>query len=79
MASLPQTQQRTYSGQDGRRRTAPVVPGTTEGSGSSRSRARQALPAVDPSTAFGCVDWFLYPDEAVGRSTAEAQVKRIQA
>ncbi|HEV2443533.1 MAG TPA: hypothetical protein VGT07_13495 [Steroidobacteraceae bacterium] len=78
MASLPQTQQRTYSGQDGRRRTAPVVPGTPEGSG-SRSRARQALPAVDPSTAFGCVDWFLYPDEAVGRSAAEAQVKRIQA
>lgn len=79
MASLPQTQQRTYSAQDGRRRTAPVVPGTPEASGSSRSRARQALPAVDPSTAFGCVDWFLYPDEAVGRSAAEAQVKRIQA
>jgi hypothetical protein len=73
MASLPQTQQRTYSAQDGRRRTAP------EASGSSRSRARQALPAVDPSTAFGCVDWFLYPDEAVGRSAAEAQVKTIHA
>jgi len=76
MTSLPQTHQCTFTAQDSRRRTLPVVPGTPELSGNARDRARQALPAVDPSSAFGCVDWFLYPDQVVGRSAAEVQVAR---
>lgn len=71
MTSLPQTHQRNFPAQDGRRRT---VTGTAEASGRAK-----ALPAVDPSTAFGCVDWFLYPDQAVGRSAAESQAKRARA
>ena len=77
MTSLPQTRQRTLPAQDGRRRTSNA--GSPETTGSAQDRARQALPAVDPSTAFGCVDWFLYPDQAVGRSAAEAQSQRVQA
>jgi len=72
MTSLPQT--RTLPAQEGRRRTS-LPTGTPEASSPARGRARQALPAVDPSTAFGCVDWFLYPDQAVGRSAAESQSK----
>jgi hypothetical protein len=75
MTSLPQTRQRTFPAQDGRRRTPNA--GSPEVSGPARGRARQALPAVDPSTAFGCVDWFLYPDQAVGRSAAETQSPRV--
>ena len=71
MTASPQTQQRNFQAQEGRRRTASVI---SEASGPARDRARQALPAVDSSTAFGCVDWFLYPDQSVGRSAAEAQV-----
>ena len=70
MTSLPQTL--TFAADDGRRRTSPV-PGIAE-SRDARGGPRQALPAVDPSNAFGCVDWFLYPDQAVGRSAAEVQV-----
>ncbi|HEX5458870.1 MAG TPA: hypothetical protein VFX20_02780 [Steroidobacteraceae bacterium] len=76
MTSLPQTHQRTFTAQDSRRRSLPVVPSTPESSGNARDRLRQALPAVDPSNAFGCVDWFLYPDQVVGRSAAEVQVAR---
>ena len=75
MTSLPQTRQRTFPAQDSRCRTTPVVPRTPDGS----RAAQQALSAVDPSTAFGCVDWFLYPDEAASRSAAEVQAKRVQA
>jgi hypothetical protein len=78
MTSLPQTRQRTLPAQDGRSRTS-FVPGTPEAFSPARARARQTLPVVDPSTAFGCVDWFLYPDQAVGRSAAEAQVKGARA
>jgi hypothetical protein len=78
MTSLPQTHTWTLPAQDGRRRTPPAVT-MPEVSGPARGRARQALPAVDPSTVFGCVDWFLYPDQAVGRSAAEAQVKGARA
>jgi hypothetical protein len=74
MTSLPQTQQRTFAVQDGRRRTSPVAP-ASGASGAARSRGRQALPAIDPSQEFGCVDWFLYPDTAA----AEAQAKRASA
>ena len=77
MTSVPQTRQRSFPAQDSRRRTASTVPGSPETSGAARGRARQALPAVDPSTAFGCVDWFLYPDQAVGRSAAESQANRL--
>lgn len=70
MTSLPQTL--TFTAHEGRRRTSPV-PSIPE-SRDARGGARQALPAVDPSNAFGCVDWFLYPDQAVGRSAAEVQV-----
>jgi hypothetical protein len=72
MTSLPQTL--TFTAHDGRRRTS--VPSIPESSGQARGRARQALPAVDASSAFGCVDWFLYPDQVVGRSAAEAQARR---
>jgi hypothetical protein len=73
MTSLPQTHQRTFTAQDSHRRTSPVVPSIPESAGNARDRATQALPAVDPSSAFGCVDWFLYPDQAVGRSAVEAR------
>lgn len=68
MTSSRQTRQRNFPAQESRRRTTTPVPGSPEGS--AAARARQSLPAVDPSTAFGCVDWFLYPDEAVGRTAA---------
>jgi hypothetical protein len=71
MTSLPRTQQRTFTAQDSRRRSPPVLPGTPEAAGSAGGRPRQGLPAVDPSSVFGCVDWFLYPDQAAGRSAAE--------
>jgi hypothetical protein len=71
MTSLPQTRQRNSPAQDGRCRTA-SAPGSPEGS--APARARQSLPAVDPCNAFGCVDWFLYPDQAVSGSAAEALV-----
>jgi len=74
MTSLPQTQQRTFAVQDGRRRTPPAVPAPGT-SGAVRNRGRQALPAVDPSQEFGCVDWFLYPDTA----SAEARSKIASA
>lgn len=70
MTSSPQTRQWTFTAQDSRRRATPVGAGAE---GSAPARARQTLPAVDPSMVFGCVDWFLYPDEAAGRSAAEAQ------
>lgn len=70
MTSLPQTL--SFMAHDGRRRTS--VPGIAGSSGDARGRSRQALPAVDASNAFGCVDWFLYPDQVVGRSAAEVQV-----
>lgn len=73
MTSLPQTRQRTLLAQDGRR-TSRESSAAQEASGPARGRARQALPAVDPSTVFGCVDWFLYPDAA-----AEAQAERARA
>jgi hypothetical protein len=79
MTSLPQTRPRNLPAQDSRRRTLRDPAGTPEAAGPARGRARQALPAVDPSTAFGCVDWFLYPDQAAGRSSAETQSKRAQA
>jgi hypothetical protein len=72
MTSLTQT--RTLPAQEGRRRT-PSLAAAPETNGPARGRARQALPAIDPSTVFGCVDWYLYPDQAVGRSAAETQVK----
>lgn len=64
MASVPQTHQRTCPPQESDRRTstASLLPAAPESSGAARGRARQSLPAVDPSIAFGCVDWFLYPD-----------------
>jgi hypothetical protein len=64
MTSLPQTRQRKFPAHESRRRTAPnATPAGSEGS--AFVRARQSAPAVDPSIAFGCVDWFLYPDQAV--------------
>ena len=62
MTSLPQTQQRAFAAHDSRRRTVPAAPQAAPIAGAPRGRARQALPAVDPSQEFGCVDWFLYPD-----------------
>lgn len=74
MTSLPQTQQRSFAVQDGRRRTQPIV-AAAGALGAARPRGRQALPAVDPSKEFGCVDWFLYPESPA----AEAQAKRASA
>lgn len=81
MTSLPQMHQRTLTAQDSRRRSPPVVSSNPEAASGSAGggRARQTLPAVDPSNAFGCVDWFLYPDQAAGRSAAEAYGNRIRA
>jgi hypothetical protein len=64
MTSLPQTHQCASPAQDGRRRTSPpAASGTPETFANPRGRARQSLlPTVDASLAFGCVDWFLYPD-----------------
>jgi len=70
MTSLPQTRQRALTAQESRGRTS-TVSVTAESSATVRERIKQALPAIDPSSAFGCVDWFLYPDQAVGRSVAE--------
>ncbi|MBW4050495.1 MAG: hypothetical protein HIU85_03385 [Proteobacteria bacterium] len=70
MTPLPQTQQRTAAAQDVPRRTATSAPGNSQSAGTARDRARQALPAVDPSKEFGCVDWFLYPDTAAAKSQA---------
>jgi hypothetical protein len=78
MTSLPQTHQRTLPAQDGRRRTSPAAT-PSDTSSSVRGRARETLPTVDPSMAFGCVDWFLYPDPAVGHSAAEAQAQGARA
>lgn len=64
----------TFTTHDGRRRTS-SAPGIAGSSGDAKGRPRQALPAVDASNAFGCVDWFLYPDQVVGRSAAEVQVQ----
>ncbi len=61
MTSLPQTHRLAPQAQEGRR-TPPIAPPAPEVCAAGRGRSRQALPAVDPSTAFGCVDWFLYPD-----------------
>jgi len=67
MTSLPQTRRRKFPAQESRRRTAPnATPASADGSGPGR--AQQSPPAVDPSIVFGCVDWFLYPDQAVGGS-----------
>ena len=81
MTPLRQTHQRTITAQDSRRRGPPVLTGSPEAASAAPGggRPRQALPAVDPSSAFGCVDWFLYPDQATGRSAAEAYGKRIRA
>ncbi len=78
MTSLPQTHPRTVPAQEGHWRTPPAA-AMPEAGNPGRGRARQTLPAVDPSMAFGCVDWYLYPDQAVGRSAAEAQAKSARA
>jgi hypothetical protein len=75
MTSSPQTQPRNFAGLDSRRRNTPVVPGAAAMSGAAARHAREALPAVDPSQEYGCVDWFLYPDDA----QAEAKLKRAHA
>ena len=66
MTSSPPTYQRTFTVEESRRRSPPAE---TFGS-STGGRARQGLPAVDPSSAFGCVDWFQYPDQLSGRVSA---------
>lgn len=69
MTAPPQTHQPISPGQDGTERSWPkgIFPAAPECSG----RTRQSLPAVDASTVFGCVDWFLYP-EAEARAAAAA-------
>jgi hypothetical protein len=73
MTSLPQTQQRGLTAQS-RRRSSPA-PDSQAAASDARSRSRQALPAIDASQEFGCVDWFLYPDA----SAAEAKLERARA
>ncbi len=71
MTSFPQTRQRDLLAEDSRR---PITPAPGDPEGSAPGRVRQTLPAVDPSSVFGCVDWFLYPDQSVGGSATEALV-----
>lgn len=72
MTSLPQTHPRTLAAQESRRRTPSVAAENAPSpDGTAPDRAREPLPAVDPSCVFGCVDWFLYPDQATGRSAVE--------
>ena len=70
MTSLPQTHQRISPAQDNYRRRPAA--GAADSAAESRGRARESLPAIDPSTAFGCVDWFLYPDAKL-----EPELRRI--
>ncbi len=74
MTSLAQTHPRTSPAQEGRRRTWPAngVSGAQESAGAARDRARQNLPAIDPSMAYGCVDWYLYP-----QAKPEQELRRI--
>jgi hypothetical protein len=67
MTSSPQTRQRNLPAQESRRRSASNAT-SASADGSASARVRQSPPAVDPSSVFGCVDWFLYPDQAVGGS-----------
>jgi hypothetical protein len=66
MTSSPQTRQRNLPAQESRRRSASNATSATA-DGSASARVRQS-PTPDPSSVFGCVDWFLYPDQAVGGS-----------
>ena len=75
MTALPRMQSRSVGAQDGRRAPTATVPATEREAGATRDRARQALPVIDPSKEFGCVDWYLYPDEA----TPEARLERARA
>lgn len=72
MTALPQTRPSISPAEDSSSRSWPadIVPAAAESSG-ARGRARQMLPALDPSTVFGCVDWFLYP-QAKPRAGAQA-------
>jgi hypothetical protein len=73
MTSLPQTRQPAHPAQDNCRTwPAGAMAGTAQTPDGARSRARQSLPAVDPSTAYGCVDWYLYPD-----AKPEPELRRI--
>jgi hypothetical protein len=49
----------------------PAAPAAADTSGGARGGLRQMPPALDASTVFGCVDWFLYP-EAESRTAARA-------
>ena len=73
MTSLPQTQQPALAAQS-RPRISPA-PAAQPAAGDARYHVRQALPAIDASQEFGCVDWFLYPDA----SAAEAKLERACA
>jgi hypothetical protein len=63
MTSSPQARPRKGKAEDSRRRKAPD---SGKAEGSVTARVRQSFPAVDPSSVFGCVDWFLYPDPVSG-------------
>lgn len=72
MTSLPQTHPRSIPAQESRRRTPQAAAqGAPSSNGAAPDRARESLPAVDPSCVFGCVDWYLYPDQTAGRSAIE--------
>lgn len=70
MTSSPQTKPRSLAALESRRRLPNPAPAAAGTSGAVRVRPRQALPAVDPSKEFGCVDWFLYPDTAPSEAQA---------
>jgi hypothetical protein len=49
-------------------RTAGLGP-VESASKAARADAAQHLAALDPSSAYGCVDWYLYPDPKHERAT----------
>jgi hypothetical protein len=67
MTAQPQTLPDHVPAQD--RWPAGIFPAAPDTSGGAPGSARQMLPALDASTVFGCVDWFLYP-EADARAAA---------
>jgi hypothetical protein len=76
MTAPPQTHPPISPAQQGSERSRPhdSFPGA-EACVGTRDRARQTLPAVDASTVFGCVDWFLYPEgRGVGGSSGVSEL-----
>ncbi|MGH8290955.1 MAG: hypothetical protein ACREV7_18400 [Steroidobacteraceae bacterium] len=76
MTALPQTQQRNGPAENSRGLAWPAdASPVAEAAVAGRGRSRQALPAVDPSQVFGCVDWFLYPEPELAAGARAYQAR----